>query len=156
MEGNKTNSGVLAAVGVVIVALIAYGGFKYFKKDTTTTPVETPVTVPAKGEMGDSTSTPIYKDGTYSATGNYNSPGGAEELGVTLTIKNDVVVDAVVVSKAFRPESMQYQGKFVANFKSQVIGKKLADLNLTKVSGSSLTPKGFDDAVAKIKVQAQS
>jgi hypothetical protein len=37
-----------------------------------------------------------------------------------------------------------------------VVGKNISELQLTKVSGSSLTPQGFMDALEKIKAEAQS
>jgi len=37
-----------------------------------------------------------------------------------------------------------------------VIGKNIADVQLSRVSGSSLTPEGFNNALATIKSQAQS
>jgi hypothetical protein len=46
------------------------------------------------------------------------------------------------------------QTDFAANYKTQVIGKKIEGLELSKISGSSLTPKGFNDALEKIRSQA--
>lgn len=95
-----------------------------------------------------------YKDGTYSAAGNYNSPAGAEEIDVTLTLKKDIVTNASVVEKAVNPKSVYMQGQFTAGFKQYVVGQNIATLKLGKISGSSLTPNGFNDAVAKIRTQA--
>ena len=97
-----------------------------------------------------------YKNGVYSATGDYFSPGGSEQLDVQVTLKDDVITDSKVVSKASRPNSIKFQGIFIANFKPLVIGKKIEDVHLTKVSGSSLAPQGFNDALAKIEVQARA
>jgi uncharacterized protein with FMN-binding domain len=104
----------------------------------------------------DASATASYKDGTYTATGNYTSPGGAESIEVTVTLADGVITDASVVSDAFRPESKMMQGQFISGFKAQVVGKKITDVKLTKVSGSSLTPKGWNDAIAKIQAQAQA
>lgn len=97
-----------------------------------------------------------YKDGSYTAVGNYLSPGGAETLGVTLVLKDGVVMDASLEIQATRPISKQMQEVVAANFKPLVIGKSIDAVSLDKVSGSSLTPKGFNDAVVKIKAQAKS
>ncbi len=105
------------------------------------------------------TITPVasgYKDGTYSAVGTYNSPAGLDELGVKLTLKDSIITDATVEPKAKSPMSIRYQQMFNENYKQFVVGKKISDVTLSKVSGSSLTPKGFNDAVNKIKTQAQS
>ncbi|MFA4872337.1 MAG: hypothetical protein WC659_00170 [Patescibacteria group bacterium] len=95
-----------------------------------------------------------YKDGTYTAVGNYVSPGGPEEVGITLTLKDDTIVDTSFEMKAFRPKSIEMQTAFAENYKQFVVGKNIDEVNLSKVSSSSLTPKGFNDALEKIKQQA--
>jgi uncharacterized protein with FMN-binding domain len=116
---------------------------------------ENPVVNPPVNTTTTGTSA-TYKDGSYTAVGNYLSPGGAETIGVTLTLKNGLITDAAMEVQANRSESRQYQEVVAANFKPLVIGKKIDDVKLSKVSGSSLTPKGFNDAVVKIKTQAKS
>lgn len=95
-----------------------------------------------------------YKDGVYSTTGDYASPAGPETIDVTLTIAGGIVTEATVVANAVNPVSQKMQGQFVEGYKEFVVGKSLADLELAKVSGSSLTPKGFNEALAEIRVQA--
>lgn len=96
-----------------------------------------------------------YKDGAYTATGNYSSPAGPEDIGVSLTLKNDTVTDATVVQRATNFKSIKMQQAFIGGFKQYVIGKKIDTINLDVVSGSSLTPMGFNDALAKIKASAK-
>lgn len=120
---------------------------------TTDTDTTTATDTATSDTSGD-TASYVYADGTYTAEGDYQSPGGAESIGVTLVIKNDVITDATVENHATLPISMSMQTVFAENYKAQVVGKKLDDVNLTKVSGSSLTPKGFNNAVAKIKAEA--
>jgi hypothetical protein len=96
----------------------------------------------------------VYKDGSYSSVGNYMSPGGSEQVGLTLTLKDGVITDANFLPKAEEPQSLRFQNQFAAGYKELVIGKKINEVNLIKVSGSSLTPKGFNDAVAQIKAKA--
>lgn len=98
----------------------------------------------------------LYADGTYSATGTYTSPGGKESLPVTLTLEGGVIVEVSVETPATNPASQKWQTVFAQNFQALVVGKNIDDLELTNVSGSSLTPKGFNDAVAQIKAEAQS
>lgn len=95
-----------------------------------------------------------YKDGTYTALGNYISPGGREEFSVSLTLKDGVVTDSSVNPGSPIPTSVQFQEQFANGYKQFVIGKSIADLKVGKVAGSSLTPVGFNDAVEKIKAQA--
>jgi len=121
---------------------------------------ETPVTDEQKPAT--STTEPVamtngsYKNGNYSAVGDYMSPGGAEQVGVTVALKDNVITDVTFEPKAQRPASVKFQGMFAEGFKQFVVGKKIDEVQLSKVSGSSLTPKGFNDALAKIKVQAKS
>jgi len=58
---------------------------------------------------------------------------------------------------AYRPnrESQHYQSRFLSGYKQYVVGKNISSVNLTNVSGSSLTPIGFDNALTQIKAQAK-
>ncbi len=124
----------------------------------TPTPVVTkPVTpsVPVKPVVS-TTPTTQYKNGTYSAVGDYRSPEGGETIGIKLTIKDDLIVDAVATLQARDKKSVKYQELFINNFKTLVVGKKLSEVSLGKVSGSSLTPKGFNEAVIEIRSEAKA
>lgn len=90
------------------------------------------------------------KNGRYQAVGHYTSPGGPETILVDIQVENGTVTDADVESQATRAVSKRYQREFVNNFKPMVIGKNIAELQLDKVAGSSLTPKGFNEAIQKI------
>jgi uncharacterized protein with FMN-binding domain len=120
----------------------------------TTSPVTQvpPIDVPKQPVVSAST----YKDGTYTAIGSYDSPGGMDHITVTLTLSNDIVTDVSAAEGAGDGTSRRYQQMFLSGYKSFVIGKDISTLNLTRVSGSSLTPKGFDDALAHIKAQAKA
>lgn len=139
--------------GLLALALIVIVGFGIFtfsgngKKEMKPSPSTEPKNVMQQVS---------YKDGEYTQEGDYTSPGGAEAIEVKLTLKNGIVVQSEVTPKAERPKSVFMQGVFVENYKSLVVGKNIKDLNLGKVAGSSLTPKGFNDAVEKIKAQAKS
>lgn len=97
-----------------------------------------------------------YKDGTYSSTGEYTSPAGKEEVGVSLTLKNNIVTDVTFTPKATNEISVKLQTMFADGYKTLVVGKDINTVKLNKVSGSSLTPKGFNDAIEKIKLQAKA
>jgi uncharacterized protein with FMN-binding domain len=120
-------------------------------KPTPTPKAPTPATNPAPVANKNK-----YKDGTYTATGSYNSPGGTEDLGVTLTLKNDIVTNSSLSLMAYDGRSQRYQQMFQSGYQSQVIGRSIDSINLGRVSGSSLTPYGFNDAVTQIKAQAKA
>lgn len=155
-EEKKSNGAMVWGVVVIVIALAGFGGYKYMGKSTTVPVDNTAIDLPI-GVPDNTNSTAFsYKDGTYTSKGGYNSPAGAEEINVSLVLKDDVITDVTVTSLATRPESKNWQGKFISGVKSAVVGKKLTDVTLSKVSGSSLTPKGWNDAVAKIQVQAKA
>lgn len=156
--------------GIVVAALVVLGGIGYavFGMNSgsqpvppTPTPLPPPNPLPTPQPVVPPPPPPVkksvYKDGTYTAVGNYNSPGGDDQIQVTVTLKNDIITDATVTSLvAMGGPSKLFQNQFIAGFKQQVIGKNIADVRLTKVSGSSLTPLGWNDAIAKIEGQAKA
>ncbi len=119
-------------------------------------------TAPADTEPVTKTPTPSsaadtaqkYEDGTYAATGNYISPAGAESVDVTVTLDDGVITDATFHGNATHPTSMKKQADFATGFEAQVVGKSIDDVSLGVVNGSSLAPKGFMDALVKIKAEA--
>ena len=59
-----------------------------------------------------------------------------------------------LVGDPVAPETTKYQGKFIAGIADVVVGKKLDELQVDRVAGSSLTSGGFDQAVVRIKDEA--
>ena len=96
-----------------------------------------------------------YTDGTYTASGEYTSPAGAEQVTVTLTVKDNVVTEVSSTESAENPKSQYFQKQFAEGVASAVVGKPIGSIALTVVNGSSLTPKGFMDALEKIKEEAK-
>ncbi len=123
---------------------------------TTTDNLNTPV---ATGEVVNTealSEVSSYKSGNYDSVGTYKSPAGDEELGVHVTLENNIVTDASVDVKATHEVSKKFQLDFSGNIKASVVGKNINDLQVSKVSGASLTPLGFNEALEKIKGQAKS
>ena len=75
-------------------------------------------------------------------------------MSVSLTLTDDVITNAQVASGSGDRTSLQYQGVFISAYKQYVVGKKIADLQLSVISGASLTTTGFNTALARIKSQA--
>jgi uncharacterized protein with FMN-binding domain len=95
-----------------------------------------------------------YKDGTYSAEGNYKSPNGTETVGVQLTLANGTVSAVEVTPHPSNPNTKKFQGQFAGGIAEQIVGKSLDEIKVSKVAGSSLTSGGFNQAVEDIKTQA--
>lgn len=107
------------------------------------------------GNLPETPTTPVaYADGTYSATGTYESPAGTESVEVQLTLAKDLVTAVTVTPQAKDASGQIYQGMFAQGISAVVVGKDLNTLLVAKVSGSSLTSGGFADALAKIKAAA--
>jgi uncharacterized protein with FMN-binding domain len=99
-------------------------------------------------------STASYTDGEYTATGDYQSPGGSESVTVTLTLTDSVVTALDVTGSGGSPNAQKFQGEFIENISDVVVGKPLSSLNVSKVAGSSLTSGGFNEALDQIRADA--
>ena len=97
-----------------------------------------------------------YKDGNYTATGNFDTAGGSDTITVSLTLKGEVITDVSTKTSATDADSLEYDGQFNNNIKSAVVGKKINELTLSRVAGSSLTTEGFNGAIAQIERQSQN
>ena len=172
MNLKKTVSAIV--VLVVAVGIVGYGMHEAQKKseqvtaqsDASQKQVAQNTSAPTTPTTPSKTTTPAvadttkrankYKNGTYSATGNYNSPSGYESIGVSITIANDIVTASTVTPETNSRTSLRYQEAFVSGYKSYVIGKNIDTIVLDRVSGSSLTPAGFNNALDAIKSEAQA
>ncbi len=168
---NKNKKLIASFIVILAVVVVAVGVTFFTGKDpestanTSTTGDSTTATETTQST--DSTATPsttdsssstssAYKDGTYSATGSYATPEGQESIGVEVTIKDGVVTDTSLDQNGSNRETKEYQAKFASGYKSQVVGKALSEINLSRVSGSSLTSNGFEKALEIIKNEAQA
>lgn len=97
-----------------------------------------------------------YIDGTYTTTESYQTPGGTENITVSITLAADKVTASSVTPNATNRDSKEYQADFVGGYKQFVTSKDIDTITLSRVSGSSLTSSGFNKALAAIKAQAAS
>ncbi|MFB2554308.1 FMN-binding protein [Herbiconiux liangxiaofengii] len=108
----------------------------------------------AESSTGAAASAGTYKDGTYEATGSYTSPNGQEEIDVSITLAGDVITAVTVTPEATNPNSVNYQTQFADGISEVVVGKKIDEIEVSRVAGSSLTSGGFNEAVETIKSEA--
>jgi uncharacterized protein with FMN-binding domain len=155
-QPTKRNNLPLKIGAGVLVILIYLGVTMYIKHTRDTKPAGTADTNTDTNTEQTNGGVAVYKDGTYTATGSYSSPGGQEQITLTVTLAGDKITATDAQTQAATPTSRQFQNEFINNYKPLVIGKNISSLKLTKVAGSSLTSKGFNDALSKIKTQAQS
>jgi len=95
-----------------------------------------------------------YAVGTYTADGSYQAPSGTESITVELTLADDAVTDITVTPHATDPTAKGMQTAFAGGIAAQVVGQDIDTLQITRVSGSSLTSGGFKIAIEAIKEQA--
>jgi uncharacterized protein with FMN-binding domain len=161
-NNTKKIAGIIGLV--VIVAAIAIGASvatkgksdEVAKATATATASPTPSSQTLAATTTPAAAASAYKDGTYSAKGSYQSPGGQESVSVSVTLKGGVVSDSTVTTTGNNPTGKMYQEKFISGYKSQVTGKNIDDIQLSKVSGSSLTSGGFNNALEQIKTEAKA
>jgi uncharacterized protein with FMN-binding domain len=94
-----------------------------------------------------------YADGVYADTGWYG--GQPSSIGVTVTLADGVVTALRVTPHATVPQSLELQRRFADAVPAVVVGKRLDEVNVGRLAGSSGTPRGFNDAIRKIREQAR-
>jgi len=172
MQNKQLITGIMV---IAVIGILTAGGVLYSQNQSKVSPapkqvVETDVTTQATpdlsaaaggtmpttiGQENSGVTNPDFMDGEYSAVGTYTSPGGQETIDVTVTLKNSIVTAVEVTPNATLPISANFQRKFADGVAEVVVGKAITDIKLDAVSGSSLTPKGFADAIEEIKIAAQ-
>nr|PPQ62658.1 hypothetical protein C5F59_35735 [Streptomyces sp. QL37] len=75
-------------------------------------------------------------------------------MGVSLTLDDGVITDVDVDPHATDETSLDYQERFAAAVPELVEGKRIDEVRLERVAGSSGTPDGFNDALTKIRDEA--
>ena len=122
----------------------------------TPTPVTTPKPIPSPAPVVKPVTT--YKDGVYSVTTSYTAPGRSTHTVTTaVTLANDIVTKTTVAFSGDNVEtSSEYQNRFAAKYQTQVVGKALNSVALSRVGGASLTTNAYNKALAEVKSSARS
>jgi uncharacterized protein with FMN-binding domain len=154
-----TNKLPPAIAAIIVIALIALATVATgLLSDKTATPPDQTMTTrsPSSTNQEDSTSPSAntYKNGTYSAVGTYSTPGGRESIGLSVTIRDDKIVDSSLTQNARTEQAKDFQQRFASGYKQEVVGKKIEEVSLSRVAGSSLTSSGFNNALDTIKNDA--
>lgn len=94
-----------------------------------------------------------YTDGEYQIEGLYS--GGKKSIIVKMKLKNDTIDQVEVTPNTPNIKiSFGLQKKFAEAVPEAVVGRPIDEVHLDKLAGSSLTTKGFNDALEKIKSEA--
>jgi hypothetical protein len=147
---------------LILAAAFGVGTFVFRNKDTVPDTSSLPIeiisveTASSSAVAEEPVAHSAYADGTYHGTGTYTSPAGTETVDVSLTLQDDTVTAATFEGHPTNPGTVMNQGKFARGYTAFVVGKKLDEISLTVVNGSSLTPIGFMNALEEIKTEARS
>lgn len=149
-----------AVIGLIVVVLLAVVGGAVFyltqqNNDTNQAEVTSSQDTGRDNEPnGTNEASGEYADGTYTAIGSYQSPGGQEEIELRVTLTGGEITQTNATTKAASGTSRQYQREFINNYKDLVVGKSIDSVELDRVAGSSLTSNGFNEALDEIKREA--
>lgn len=142
---------IIAVLAIAVVGI----GFTFFQSSKQSTIPETSTTVTNTPTTEVVTQTNIYKNGVHTATVTYLTPVKAEYmLGVSLTLENDTVTDAQVIYSQGAEKDPNAQN-FETAYRTEIIGKNIDSLNLSRVGGASLTTGAFNKSLAAIKTDAK-
>jgi cytoskeletal protein RodZ len=168
----------IAVIAVVVLAIVGVGAYFLTNTETPEQPnsdtnqevvrndSETPTEpMPQEDETAgsgndDPAGSSMPDDETAAATPylseqTYLTPARtSHELEVSLSVADDgTVVGANVTYDNQDGYSNSHQERFDEAYRDEVVGKKLSEIELSRVGGASLTSEAFNEAVADIRSQ---
>ena len=113
-------------------------------------PIDTPVEPPTTDRA-----VAAAINGTFEGRSTYRTPArGEHAVLVTVTVTNNLVT---AISTRYDDKDSGFtnghQERFDAAYKSQVIGRSLNDISLSRVGGASLTTNAFNEAIKVVVSQ---
>ena len=117
--------------------------------DTDRDAIDTAEVTPTNPETTASTGV----NGSFSGEASYSTGRQVHELDVTLTLENDIVVAAdIAYDGAGEPPTATLK-RFDDAYESEVIGKDIDTISLSRVGGASWTSDAYNEAIAEIRAQ---
>lgn len=159
MKPTKKISPAVAALIVIVLVGIVTAAIAITVNNK---PGQSAIMNPLNGNSGSNSapmmpySTSTYKDGNYTAKGDYYTPGGRGTIALNITIKANVITDASIEMGAAGGVSVQYQDAFNTAYKDSVVSKNVNNVSLSRVAGASLTTDGFNTVLEQIKSDAKA
>ena len=147
----RSRVGRIAAIGGGLIGVAALAGCSTAAAGSTGSSAPSAA---AGSASSAGTSSADLKDGSYTATGHYQSPAGDSSVSVTVTLKSGTITAVTVIPKTPNPTAQQYETQFAGGVGAAAVGKKISGLQVGAVSGSSLTSQGFEKALAQIRTEA--
>ena len=103
---------------------------------------------PVGADVARSSSAPVA-DGTYSGSGTYETPGGRQQIDVTVVLTDGVVTAVRVDPAATNATSRRFQERFASVVVDAVVGRPVEEVDVDRVAGSSSTGVGFMAALGE-------
>jgi uncharacterized protein with FMN-binding domain len=150
-----------AVVSVAVVAaVLMYLIDRSHATETASTDMSASPTVTVDSPAGSVNASPAagaaVKDGTYTASADYDVPRDTNTIAVTLTVKHGVITAVSEKDSYGERESARYISSFKSAISGLVVGKSLTEARVSRVSGASDTTDGFNDALDNIISQAKA
>lgn len=159
MTPTKRRAYAALAASTALLTLAACGDSDAAENDASSSKTPSASSAaPSEPAASDSGATGAFTAGEYEATGSYTTPDGQTQK---IEVEVELAADGTITSldadgQAEGGNSEQFQKKFESGIDAQVEGRKITELDVDKVSGSSLTSGGFNDAIDQIISQAQA
>lgn len=107
---------------------------------------------PMRDEVEQLTEMNVFRE--LSAEVSYDVPGGGHTVEYTVYLDDEGTIVDVASTDLLDPDHQENMDKFNGGLKTQIVGKKLGDLEaIDKVGTSSLTTDSFNSALADLKAQ---
>lgn len=116
---------------------------------TVTVPSDQQTVTPDTGRTGDRPTAPTA-DGTFNGTGSYETPGGRQEIDVTVVVADGVVTGLRVDPAATNATSRRFQERFASAVVDTVVGRRVDEVEVGRLAGSSSTGTGFMAALDQV------
>ena len=156
METNK----ILPATLLGLVAL-GYVSYALLNRNQNNSLNEPNIVQPGQPQINNNTSEPItidpeaiFKDGDYTETVKYTAHGHSESITVTATLANNIIKEIDTTFNWADPSSEKYTDRLDAKIDSTIVGKKISEAMVTRVSGATEAGVAFNTAMKLITEKA--
>jgi len=142
---NKLN-GIIILVLVIGVSALAFFGVNKYSEPSKNEDLNSKLTVGSNNP----------NEKLFEETVTYQIPEKNKTEDLKLTVKlnpEGVILDSSVSFTVNDRTSIKYQEGFTKNYKSQIVGKNVKEISLSRVGGASLSSAAFNKAIQNIRTR---
>ncbi|HTK39465.1 MAG TPA: hypothetical protein VL362_01205 [Patescibacteria group bacterium] len=160
----KQNDSLFLAIGgVAIIASAAVIGLAQFshahsglQHSGQQTAALSPTTMTAHPSGNAARASQSFKDGTYSASVQYQVPSGTNAITANVAVKHGAIASVKTSSNYTDSESQWYINDFESSINADAAGQPLASYSPSRIGGASLTTWAFDNVLDQIRTNAKA